>query len=192
MKLKSLYEHYNKVKFATVLASLLLVPTTSYAALIYEIDAGQSFDTDSTQISGFVVWDETLSSITEWHFETLSGYGIHNVSTEGATYDSSGPSDTLTDGEALQTYLTITPTASHELDILWDTSPADALSSITWSIQETWILDNYAGVHWRTGTVSASLVSTVPLPASIFLFGSGLALLMGLVKHKSCLVIKKA
>jgi len=173
------------IKVATLSALLIPVPMSAYASLIYQIDSQQSFDTDSTLISGFIEWDESLSIITNWHFETNSGFGVHNISTDGAIFDSGGSNDTILGGEALQTFYTVTPNSSQELEIIWDTSPANASSVNNWSIKETWVLNTYPGVHWRTGSVSVSLVSAVPIPASIWLFSTGLLGLAGLSKRKS-------
>jgi len=184
MKPISLTNFYITIKGTILSVLLMLTPNMSYANLIYQIDAQQLFDTDSTQISGFVVWDESLSTITNWHFETGPGFGVHNVSTEGATFDAGGSSDTMTGGETLQTFNTITPSASQELEIVWDTSPADASAVNSWSIKETWVLNAYPGVHWRTGSVSVSLVSAVPVPATVWLFSSGLLGLVGMARCK--------
>ena len=185
MKPISLINFYITSKGTILSVLLMLTPTISCANLIYQIDAQQFFDTDSTQVSGFVVWDELLSTVTNWHFETVTGFGVHNIATEGATFDANGSSDTMIGGETLQTFYTITPSASQEFEIIWETSPADASVVNSWSIKETWALNDFPSVHWRTGSVSVSLVSAVPLPASVWLFGSGLLGLIGLARRKA-------
>ena len=185
MKLTSITNICIGITGTIVSALLTLAPTISSASLIYQIDALQTIGADSAPVSGFVMWDESLSTITNWHIETGPGVGIHEIFTEGAVFDASGPNDTMIGGETLQTFFTTTPSNEpHEFEVIWDSSPADASITNSWSIKETWTIPAFPGVHWRTGSVTVSLVSAVPLPASVWLFGSGLLGLIGIARRK--------
>ena len=158
MKLALLTNYYIGITGTILLAWLTLLPAVSHAALIYQIDAQQTIGDDSASVSGFVVWDETLLMITDWHIETGPGSGVHLVHTEGAIFDASGASDSMIGGEMLQTFYTSTPyIEEHELEIIWDVSPAEASIINGWSIQETWT-NVKPGVHWRTAYITVSLL----------------------------------
>ena len=168
------------------LIALLMCAGNIQADLIYKIDANQNIGVDSAPVSGFVIWDESLLSITTWHIETGGGVGVHGIFTEGAVFDSNGVNDAIIGGELLQTLYTTAPsTELHEFEIAWSASPVDGSIVSEWSIKETWTRPGYPGTHWRTGSISTSLVSAVPLPSAAWLFGSGLIGLIGLARRKA-------
>ena len=185
MELTPPANHHLGIKRAILSALLILTPAITHASLIYKIDAQQTIGSDAAAVSGFVTWDESLLTITNWHIETGSGSGVHGIFTEGAIFDVSGINDSIIGGETLQTFYTTNPfNEPHEFEIIWDSSPADASIINGWSIKETWNDPLVIFTHWRTGAITVSLVSAIPLPASVWLFGSGLLGLVGIAKRK--------
>ncbi len=193
---KTLQKNLQKTLASALIAGGLLASNTTNATTL-PIN-GELYDTNS---GGYVFGFQTTNPVNSFSYETPINFSdkgliLDTTSPEGYNcnaIDNSGK--VLVDCTAIPTYQTSSGIGGFNLDLqalgwdagtsmqdivnLYGTSQYTATFNDVYNFTETGILNLPNGLY-------ANQVSSVPIPASAWLFGSGLLGLVGVGRRKKC------